>query len=304
MGRYDLDAGEKSNQLIIIAGFAVVIIVALVIWLLGRDEVTDQTQVNTPIALPEAPPDIELPLSVGGADDAQESPHPGAYMNEPVSDEGVEIEEVISEQDIPELPSLSESDPLFKEDMEAVSKGLSPWLNTTDIIRKLLVVLNDFSQGMRIYKHMKFFTLNEPFKVDRDRHGLYMDPAGYRRYDGLVKAIQDIDVQVAIAVYNRYRPLFNEVFSEFGYPESYQLEDLFRKSAAEILEAPVIEDRISLYRPSVRYKFSSPKLENLTPVQKQMIRMGPENTRKIQEKVRILIEALVNRPDSEGVTLG
>jgi hypothetical protein len=63
------------------------------------------------------------------------------------------------------------------------------------------------------------------------------------------------------------------------------------------LAAPVIEGRIALVRPTVNYKFADQKLEALSPVRKQMIRMGPENTRIIQNKVRMLVEELVNLKD-------
>ncbi len=302
MGRYDLDTGKHSNKWVIIAGIAVVITVALIFWFSGRED-NSQSQVETPITLPEAPPEVELPLSIDAYYDDTESA--GDALNKSDDGTAVEIEqEVIEEQDLPQLPKLANSDTAFKEDMLGLSEGLKPWLNTQHVIRKFLVIINDFSQGLRIHKHMSFMTLNQPFKVGRDRHGLFMDPAGYHRYDALAKAIDGIDVPVAMVIYDKYRPLLLEVFSGFGYPDSHQLEDLFRKSAAEILEAPVIKDRISLYRPSVRYKFSSPKLESLSPVQKQMIRMGPDNTLIIQHKVRSLIEALINRPNNETITFG
>jgi hypothetical protein len=97
-----------------------------------------------------------------------------------------------------------------------------------------------------------------------------------------------------LAVYKKFRPLLLQVFAEFSYPAEHQLEDILVKAAAEILAAPVIEEPIALVRPSVRYKFADKKLEALSPVSKQMIRMGPENTRIIQNKVRLLVEELAS----------
>jgi hypothetical protein len=47
----------------------------------------------------------------------------------------------------------------------------------------------------------------------------------------------------------------------------------------------------------VLYKYADSELENASPVHKQMLRMGPENTRIIQQKVRLLLEGLVNLKD-------
>ena len=85
-----------------------------------------------------------------------------------------------------------------------------------------------------------------------------------------------------------------QVFAEFSYPPEHQLEDILVKSAAEILAAPTIEEPIALVRPSVLYKFANKKFESLSPVSKLMIRMGPENTRIIQNKVRLLVEEMAN----------
>jgi hypothetical protein len=77
-----------------------------------------------------------------------------------------------------------------------------------------------------------------------------------------------------------------QVFAEFSYPKDFTLETIIKKAAGEIIATPVVEGQISLIRPSVLYKFADPKLEALNAVQKQMIRMGPENTKIIQNKCR------------------
>jgi hypothetical protein len=64
------------------------------------------------------------------------------------------------------------------------------------------------------------------------------------------------------------------------------LETIVKKALAEIITAPVIEENVSLVRPSLYYKFADSNLEALNPVKKQMIRMGPDNTRIIQQKCR------------------
>ena len=48
------------------------------------------------------------------------------------------------------------------------------------------------------------------------------------------------------------------------------------------------------------YRFEDASLESLSPIQKQLVRMGPKNTRAIQAKVgemaRELRQAIVGRP--------
>jgi len=201
-------------------------------------------------------------------------------------------------QSLPEqqfvLPELLGSDGPFREAMSRVSPGLSPWLDTDQLIRKYVLIANDFSQGLRIEKHMRFLKPVQAFTVEQTDSVMLISKQSYQRYDRLAASIDAMDVQSTLAVYENFRPLLLQVFAEFSYPEDHQLDDIFVKAAAEILAAPVIEEPIALVRPSVHYKFADKKLEALSPVSKQMIRMGPENTRIIQNKVRLLVEELAN----------
>jgi hypothetical protein len=43
------------------------------------------------------------------------------------------------------------------------------------------------------------------------------------------------------------------------------------------------------------YKYADPQLEELTPMQKQLLRMGPDNIRRIKEQARALREGLLNQ---------
>lgn len=192
------------------------------------------------------------------------------------------------------LPELPSSDGAFRDAMTQVSPGLAPWLSTDQLIGKYVFIANDFSQGIRLEKHMRFLKQAQPFTVDETDNGLFMSKQSYQRYDKLAAAIDAMDVRSTLAVYKKFRPLMLQVFAGFSYPADHTLEDIFEKTAAEILAAPVIEEPVALVRPSVLYKFADKKLEALSPVSKQMIRMGPENTRIIQNKIRLLVQELAN----------
>jgi hypothetical protein len=55
-----------------------------------------------------------------------------------------------------------------------------------------------------------------------------------------------------------------------------------------VLQARLPQGEILLTRPSVHYHFADPALENRSDLEKLLIRMGPDNTEKIQAKVREL----------------
>jgi len=192
------------------------------------------------------------------------------------------------------LPDLDHSDALLREEMTGLSPELSGWLNTDRLIRKYVVIANDFAQGLRLEKNLRFLALTQPFAVDQDNEGMFIAAKSYQRYDRLSAAVNALDVQATLAVYKKFRPLLVQVFREFSYPDEYSPEDIFAKAAAVILAAPVRDGPIALERHSIHYKFADQQLEALNPVHKQMLRMGPDNTRIIQNKLRLFVAGLAN----------
>ncbi|MDO9104814.1 MAG: DUF3014 domain-containing protein [Methylovulum sp.] len=190
------------------------------------------------------------------------------------------------------LPELDSSDAAVRLAITQAAPELAPWLATGQLIRAYMTVVNDFSQGQIIAKHMRFLKLGQWFTVSQNNGTLVMAASSYHRYDPLAQAINAIDAPAIGAVYKKFQPLLLQVFSEFSYPPEYHLEDIFNKAAAEILAAPVLDEPIALVRFPSHYKFADPQLEALNPVHKQMIRMGPQNTRIIQNKVRLLVSEI------------
>ncbi|KJV05241.1 DUF3014 domain-containing protein [Methylocucumis oryzae] len=92
----------------------------------------------------------------------------------------------------------------------------------------------------------------------------------------------------------KFRPLVTQALNEFGYPEESRFEDSIAKAVAEILAAPILDHPPAVILAGPRYKFADAQLEALNPVHKQMLRLGPENSRIIQNKARLLLETLSN----------
>ncbi len=204
------------------------------------------------------------------------------------------LQELQQGQEVVILPELDSSDGQIREAIIAVAPALSQWLDADHLIRKYMAVVNDFAQGVRVAKHLNFIALKEPFMVEQQGAEFFVAAQSYQRYNNLAQAINAIDIPAMVAVYQRFRPLLLQVFAEFSYPDGYNLDDIFIKAAAEILTAPIIEQPIALVKYSLRYRYADPELEALGPVQKQMLRMGAENTRLIQNKMRMLVDELVS----------
>ena len=192
------------------------------------------------------------------------------------------------------LPDLDNSDPIVRKIAPSVTghSAFALWLVPDELIRKFTLVIDNMSRGDLTRKHLKHFVPKQPFKVRELADGVYMmDPASYRRFGLFVDTFDSLDPRITIALYLKLQPLFQEAYEELGYPDQ-DFDQVLLAATDIILGAPVITRPLKFDRRSVMFKFADKKLENLNAVHKQMIRMGPENTKKIQAKIRAFVKLL------------
>ncbi|HIG65646.1 MAG TPA: DUF3014 domain-containing protein [Methyloprofundus sp.] len=283
----DQNIHNSNKSTVVMIGIVIVLlIVALLLFLLAdKDDASSNLQGSERVLLiPEVESQSELEISLEGANEnlgfASQLPR--------YDDEGLQF------QSGAPLPELTKSDTKFSQDVLSISVQLQAFLFKRQVIRKSVFSINDIAEGMRPpVKRLRELFFSKPFTVTQVDDKMYISKASYRRYDQLAQALNSIDNQAAVDLYQKYLPLFQQVFVEFSYPQNYQVLDIMKAATAKILDVPIISGKIEVIRPTVRYKFANPKLEKLSALDKQMLRMGPENTRLIQNKLRKLVEALI-----------
>jgi Protein of unknown function (DUF3014) len=286
MGRYDQNRNKKSNATTF---FIVAAIAALSIGLFGSFFVIKNKGDYAPQTSKTLSSQTQPPQK------ATAQPRSQQAINQKLTspDSYLAVRDLKSFPLPSKLPDLLGSDELFRKTLTTLSPGLAAWLDNDQLIRRYVILVNDFAQGIRETKHMSFLRPDQLFSVEQGENYVVIAPKSYQRFNKLAQAIQVINPTVAAAIYQSFRPLMQQVFKEFGHPPDISLEIIIQKAAADLLAAPVIEEPIGLVRPSSHYKFANAELEeSLSPLQKQMIRMGPENTRIIQAKVRELMVEL------------
>jgi hypothetical protein len=106
-----------------------------------------------------------------------------------------------------------------------------------------------------------------------------------------------------VAVYVRLYPLFQKAYEELGYPNRY-FNDRLVEVIDHLLAAPEPAGPLRLVRPPVkgpielqgpyaRYDFADPALESRSAGQKMMMRMGPENEKRLKAKLNEVRRQLV-----------
>lgn len=195
----------------------------------------------------------------------------------------------------PPLPSLDASDPLVREIVleNQSSEGMSNWLKLDDLIRRSASFMDGLARGSI---SEKVFPLGSPegsFTTHRQDDVIWLNAGNYERYDDVISILLSVDMQKMAQFFHRVRPLLESAFAELGY-RPRQMDGIILQTIDNILTTPVIVEPLKLTRDSVAYKFADPELESLMPLQKQLLRAGPENTQRIQQQAKALREALLN----------
>jgi hypothetical protein len=193
------------------------------------------------------------------------------------------------------LPNLNESDSFFRNRMEIMSSNTDVvrWLSVDDLLRRAASYLDGLSRGVIL---SKIFPLTQPtgsFTTHMDGETIWLNAGNYERYDLTIDAIASIKMEALAQLFHIARPLIETSFAEMGY-NARQMEGIILQAIDRVLSTPIIIEPIELTRESVLYQFADPELEALMPLQKQVLRTGPENTQKLQQQALALKNALLN----------
>jgi hypothetical protein len=191
------------------------------------------------------------------------------------------------------LPGLDASDVAVRRLASAVSAHpqLAAWLATDDLVRRFVEAVVDVSRGSSPVPALEVLIPPEPFRVQESGDRLLVDPASFHRYDLLTEVFTSVETPDAVEIYQRLLPLFREAYQELGVPDVTWEETL--TTAVENLLAVEVPDRPMEVREAVgRYVYVSRDAESLTPAEKHMLRLGPENARRVQEKLREVAQGL------------
>lgn len=204
-----------------------------------------------------------------------------------------DVDDVV--QNKPRLPSLDDSDPFVRKRVSLMSskENLQSWLATDDLLRRTASYLDGLARGVILTKIFPLSPAEGKFTTHRDGEVIWLNAGNYERYNSTILILTSIDMKLMAQMFHFSRPLIERAFSELGY-QPRQMDGIILTALEQILLAPIIVEPIRLTRESVAYKFADPELESLSPLQKQLVRSGPENTRRIQQQALLLKNALLN----------
>jgi len=190
------------------------------------------------------------------------------------------------------LPPLAETDPLVRQLVGALSSHpvVASWLTTDRLISNFVVVTSKIAEGQTPVAELKAIGPVPPFKVRTAKGTLSIDPSSYQRYDRYAQAVSALDAQGTARLFETLKPRINEADRNFGGSGQFDAE--IERAIVELLKVPVVEGPVALKMSGIVYAYADPRLESLSPAQKQLLRMGPDNVRTIQGKLREIAAVL------------
>jgi hypothetical protein len=185
------------------------------------------------------------------------------------------------------LPPLDETDPIVRDLIRKLSAHprVVAWLATKGLIRNFTYVVANIADGKTPAGLLQPLRPSAPFRVAGRGKAMHMDPQSGKRYTPLAQAVASIDPAAAAQVYSTLGPRIEDAFDEIAEPGA-TFDDTLERAIVLLLKTPIPPEPFDLDPQGIGYAFADPKLENLAPAQKQLLRMGAENARVVQTRLR------------------
>jgi hypothetical protein len=164
------------------------------------------------------------------------------------------------------------------------------WLDREDLIRRLAVVIDNAPRGEYPRRQLGFLAPTGKFQVVERGEQLFVDPLSYSRFDIYLDLLENIEPQALADTLSLFQPLVSESLTELGNQQSMATQ--IHVAISRITELPELPEQVELVQPKVFYEYADPDLEALSPLQKQVLRMGPVNVHRLQVYLRALQVAL------------
>lgn len=193
-----------------------------------------------------------------------------------------------------DLPPLDQSDALVRQLVRQLSTHpqVAAWLATEGLIRNFTVVVGNIAEGKTPAPVLKALRPSGRFEATGPFGDTRIEPRSYGRYTGLADAVASIDPAASARLYTLLKPRIEEAYAELGNPDM-TFDRTLERAIVQLLQTPIPTGPIRVEpQGATGYRFADGSLEELTGAQKQLLRMGPQNGRTIQQRLRAIALAL------------
>jgi len=191
------------------------------------------------------------------------------------------------------LPALDESDAFARERAAAVSSRpeLSAWLAGEGLVTRFVAAVDAVANGESPRSELPELAPRARFEAEERAGHPVLGLRSAARYDAVAAVFESLDAPTCARVQRALAPLFAQAYAQIGRRHD-DFDAALARAFRELLRAPVRNGDPELVAGIRSLHFADPALEDLSPAQKQLLRMGPRNARRVQSKLRELATAL------------
>ena len=177
------------------------------------------------------------------------------------------------------LPTLAESDEPIRDALADIPLGVAgqQFLTPSNVIERSTSLIYLMAQGDMPYKLLPMARPKAAFAIYDDGTRVVANPAGFSRYNALAEWLNSLDLQLLSDALAWFAPLFREAWSYYG-GEASGFDMAVLTTLDLMIATPDIDlSEARLIRKEAVWVYEEPAIEALPPLQKQILRMGPDN---------------------------
>lgn len=262
----------------IIVGILLIVILAVVFWPSDEEPepvITPEPEVTEPEVTAPEEPEIFEPTQ----------PAPTVELEE--KDDVEPLPEPVE----PDPEPLDTSDPAVKasliESSSANEETVNRMLVNEGLIQRFVVSVVNLANDEMAPNHQLLTPPEQNFRVYSQAGKQWIDAASYKRYTPYVDMLESFDNEALLNIYGIYKDDIQAKFAEIGSPDQ-DFNSVLLNAIDQLLDTPEVPVPVEVYTDSVAYKYADDRLESLSEPQKQLLRTGPDNMRRIKAKLREL----------------
>ena len=251
-------------------------------WFQSEEKKSGPSVVLVPaIAVPAMQPDLPT------TPDIPQQPEPVAVLA------GADNTVLAAETSVDQI-ELMDGDSMLRQELAATGTDsiMSKLMSNEHPINVSAAFIDGLGRGVILKKLLPGDPPKQAFSVVEEDEVIYISPSSYQRYDSYTDILTALDSKRLVSSFHALRPIYEQAFQYLGLDPG-DFDNTIIRALDQVLATPDIIEPIALQPKSVVYIFADPALENLPPVQKQLLRMGPDNISRIKQQARALREGLL-----------
>jgi hypothetical protein len=159
------------------------------------------------------------------------------------------------------------------------------------LLERFVAAVDAVAGGFSPRDEVDFLNPGQAFLVREDEGRLVIAAGSYRRYSAATDVFASLNIEGSVELYRKLRPRLEEIYEQTAWA-SEDFDARFRDAVDHLLEVEVPSGQVEVEQRAIVYAFAEDSLEHLSHAQRQLIRMGPENARRVQGKLLQLRSAL------------